>query len=99
MNTQTLLHFLRRFRLTKIYPVMVSMKCYQSNSQFNLIRSKAPLNIDRTLSGKLLLSAGILSMFSKDEETPEDKLINTIKMSILCIQKGWLGCWSFAMSL
>lgn len=27
-------------------------------------------------------------MFSKDEETAEDKLINNIKRSILCIQRG-----------
>lgn len=33
------------------------------------------------------LVAFSIPLFSKDEETPEDKLIETIKRSILCIQK------------
>ncbi|KAJ6645803.1 Tetratricopeptide repeat protein 19 like, mitochondrial [Pseudolycoriella hygida] len=48
---------------------------------------KSPLLNNR----HLLLSAGIagiLSIFTKDEETAEDKLINNIKRSILCIQRG-----------
>lgn len=88
MNTQALLHFLRRFRLKQISSALVTIKYGQSKSPINLICHQSPFVINPGLSRKLLFSAGILSMFSKDEETAEDKLINTIKRSILCIQRG-----------
>lgn len=85
MNSQILFHFLRRIRLTQFSSVKLTAKFHQSHSLINFNCCRSP---NRKLNGNLLLSAGILSMFSKDEETAEDKLINNIKRSILCIQRG-----------
>lgn len=87
MKTQMLLNFLRKFRLNKFSSAIVTVKYIKSNSAINLICRQSPSIFNGNLSGNLLFSAGILSMFSKDEETAEDKLINTIKRSILCIQR------------
>lgn len=88
MNSQILLHFLRRFRVKQFSSVMMSVKLHQSHSSINFNCCRSPLLRNQKLGANLLLSAGILSMFSKDEETAEDKLITNIKRSILCIQRG-----------
>lgn len=87
MTTQFVVHLLRRFRLNPV----VTMKFYQPHSPIRF-RCRSPLfhhqKLRTQLGGNCLLAAGILSMFSKDEETPEDKLTNNIKWSILYIQRG-----------
>lgn len=87
MNTQRLMHFLGRFRLKRLTLATVTTKFHQSRSTV-INNCGSPVLLNRQLNGNLFLSAGILSMFTKDEETPEDKLINNIKRSILCIQRG-----------
>ncbi|XP_037051738.1 tetratricopeptide repeat protein 19 homolog, mitochondrial [Bradysia coprophila] len=91
MNTQFLVHFLRRFRLN---PVVIKKFCQPISSSIST-NCRSPLIQHQKLGtqlggGNCLLAAGILSMFSKDEETPEDKLANNIKWSILYIQRGEL---------
>lgn len=85
MNSKLLSHFLRRFRLNAVitkafyqshFPI--SVRCQPSDHQ----------KLGTQLGGNCLLAAGLLSMFSKDEETPEDKLTTNIKWSILYIQRG-----------
>lgn len=88
MNSQILFHFLRRFRLTQLTSVMITAKFHKPRPLINFNGYRSSLYNSRKLGGNLLISAGILSMFSKDDETPEDKLINNIKRSILCIQRG-----------
>lgn len=88
MNTQFLIHLLRRFRLNPV----ATMKFYQRYSPIS-VQSQTLVKVynqqlGKHLGGNCLLAAGILSMFSKDEETPEDKLTNNIKWSILYIQRG-----------
>lgn len=89
MNTQILGHFWRRFRLKQLTSTMVAIKSHRLFPSINLNLNRSPLIIhSRNAGGNLLLSAGILSMFWKDDETPEEKLILNIKRSILCIQRG-----------
>lgn len=87
MNTKILLNLWRGFRLKQVTS-LVTVKFQQSYSPITFNYRRLPIVPIRPLTGNLLFSAGILSMFTKDEETAEDKLINNIKRSILCIQRG-----------
>lgn len=58
-------------------------RSYSSNFSGNTHKPKTTVAI--------ALLAFSIPLFSKDEETPEDKLIDTIKRSILCIQREEYG--------
>lgn len=90
MNVKILGQFWRRFRQKQFTSSMVllTMKFQQPRLPITLNSRRLPLLDRQCLGGNLLLSAGLFSFFSKDDETPEDKLIMNIKWSILYIQRG-----------